>query len=124
MSLTAPPEREVKAGIELLKALGLRSGGVEFISCPSCGRCKIDLISTAQQVERELEGFKGDITVAVMGCVVNGPGEASRADYGIAGGDGEGVIFKKGQVVKKVKTELLVSELMKLIMEGSKTQWA
>ncbi len=124
VSLTAPPEREVKAGIELLKALGLRSGGVEFISCPSCGRCKIDLISTAQQVERELEGFKGDITVAVMGCVVNGPGEASRADYGIAGGDGEGVIFKKGQVVKKVKTELLVSELMKLIMEGSKTQWA
>jgi (E)-4-hydroxy-3-methylbut-2-enyl-diphosphate synthase len=124
VSLTAPPEREVKAGIELLKALGLRSGGVEFISCPSCGRCKIDLISTAQQVERELEGFKGDITVAVMGCAVNGPGEASRADYGIAGGDGEGVIFKKGQVVKKVKTELLVSELMKLIMEGSKTQWA
>ena len=124
VSLTAPSEREVKAGIELLKALGLRSGGVEFISCPSCGRCKIDLISTAQQVERELEGFKGDITVAVMGCVVNGPGEASRADYGIAGGDGEGVIFKKGQVVKKVKTELLVSELMKLIMEGSKTQWA
>lgn len=124
VSLTAPPEREVKAGIELLKAMGLRSGGVEFISCPSCGRCKIDLISTAQQVERELEGFKGDITVAVMGCVVNGPGEASRADYGIAGGDGEGVIFKKGQVVKKVKTELLVSELMKLIMEGSKTQWA
>lgn len=124
VSLTAPPEREVKAGIELLKALGLRHGGVEFISCPSCGRCKIDLISTAQQVERELEGFKGDITVAVMGCVVNGPGEASRADYGIAGGDGEGVIFKKGQVVKKVKTELLVSELMKLITEGSKTQWA
>ncbi len=118
VSLTAPPEREVKAGIEILKAVGLRHGGVEFISCPSCGRCKIDLIGTAREVERRLEGFKGDITVAVMGCVVNGPGEASRADYGIAGGDGEGVLFKKGKTVKKVKTEHLVDELMMMIEEG------
>ena len=118
VSLTAPPEREIKAGIEILRAVGLRRGGVEFISCPSCGRCKIDLIGTASQVERELQGYKGDITVAVMGCAVNGPGEASRADYGIAGGDGEGVLFKKGQIVKKVKTEDLVSELMRMIREG------
>ena len=118
VSLTAPPEREVKAGIEILKAAGLRHGGVEFISCPSCGRCRIDLIKTAEEVEHRLAGFKGDITVAVMGCAVNGPGEASRADYGIAGGDGEGVLFKKGKTVKKVKTEQLVDELMAMIEEG------
>ena len=118
VSLTAPPEREIKAGIEILRAAGLRHGGVEFISCPSCGRCRIDLIGTAAEVEERLKGYKGDITVAVMGCVVNGPGEASRADYGIAGGDGEGVLFKKGQIVKKVKTEHLVSELMQMIEEG------
>ena len=118
VSLTAPPEREIKAGLEILKAVGLRHGGVEFISCPSCGRCKIDLIGTAREVERRLEGFKGDITVAVMGCVVNGPGEASRADYGIAGGDGEGVLFKKGKTVKKVPMENLVDELMTMIEEG------
>ncbi len=118
VSLTAPPEREIKAGIEILRAAGLRRGGVEFISCPSCGRCRIDLIGTAAEVERRLQGYKGDLTVAVMGCAVNGPGEASRADYGIAGGDGEGVLFKKGQIVKKVKTEDLVSELMRMIEEG------
>ena len=118
VSLTAPPEREVKAGIEILKAAGLRHGGVEFISCPSCGRCRIDLIKTAEEVERRLAGFDGDITVAVMGCAVNGPGEASRADYGIAGGDGEGVLFKKGKTVKKVKTDMLVDELMAMIKEG------
>ncbi len=118
VSLTAAPEREIKAGIEILKAAGLRHGGVEFISCPSCGRCRIDLIKTASEVEEKLQGYKGDITVAVMGCVVNGPGEASRADFGLAGGDGEGVLFKKGQIVKKVKTEHLVSELISLIEEG------
>lgn len=118
VSLTAPPEREVKAGIEILKAAGLRHGGVEFISCPSCGRCRIDLIKTAEEVERRLAGFDGDIIVAVMGCAVNGPGEASRADYGIAGGDGEGVLFKKGKTVKKVRTDRLVDELMAMIKEG------
>ena len=117
VSLTAPPEREIKAGIEILKAAGLRRGGVEFISCPSCGRCRIDLIKAAGEVEEKLRGYKGDITVAVMGCAVNGPGEASRADFGIAGGDGEGVLFKKGQIVKKVKTEHLVSELMQMISQ-------
>ncbi len=118
VSLTAPPEREVKAGIEILKAAGLRHGGMEFISCPSCGRCRIDLIKTAEEVERRLSDFDGNITVAVMGCAVNGPGEASRADYGIAGGEGEGVLFKKGKTVKKVKTDMLVDELMAMIREG------
>ena len=115
VSLTAPPEREVTAGIAILKAAGLRRGGVEFISCPSCGRCRIDLIRVASEAEERLRGVSRDITVAVMGCAVNGPGEASRADFGIAGGDGEGVLFRKGQVVKKVPNDRLVDELMELI---------
>ena len=118
VSLTAPPEREVKAGIEILKAAGLRKGGVTFVSCPSCGRCRIDLIATASEAERRLQGLDRDITVAVMGCAVNGPGEASRADYGIAGGDGDGVLFRKGQIVKKVPVERLVDELMEMIAAG------
>ena len=115
VSLTAPPEREVTAGIAILKAAGLRRGGVEFISCPSCGRCRIDLIRVASEAEERLRGVRRDITVAVMGCAVNGPGEASRADFGIAGGDGEGVLFRRGQVVKKVPNDRLVDELMELI---------
>ena len=115
VSLTAPPEREVTAGIAILKAAGLRRGGVEFISCPSCGRCRIDLIRVASEAEERLRGIRRDITVAVMGCAVNGPGEASRADFGIAGGDGEGVLFRRGQVVKKVPNDRLVDELMELI---------
>ncbi|MCR5174425.1 MAG: flavodoxin-dependent (E)-4-hydroxy-3-methylbut-2-enyl-diphosphate synthase [Oscillospiraceae bacterium] len=115
VSLTAPPEREVTAGIAILKAAGLRKGGVEFISCPSCGRCRIDLIGVASEAERRLRNVRRDITVAVMGCAVNGPGEASRADFGIAGGDGEGVLFRKGQIVKKVPNDRLVDELMMLI---------
>ena len=103
------------AGIAILKAAGLRKGGVEFISCPSCGRCRIDLIGVASEAERRLRNVRRDITVAVMGCVVNGPGEASRADFGIAGGDGEGVLFRKGQIVKKVPNDRLVDELMMLI---------
>ena len=118
VSLTAPPEREVTAGIMILRAAGLRRGGVELISCPSCGRCRIDLIETAQRVEEALSGYSGDITVAVMGCVVNGPGEASRADFGIAGGDGEGVLFKRGKIVKKVSNSELVPELLRMIEEG------
>ncbi|MCQ2451818.1 MAG: flavodoxin-dependent (E)-4-hydroxy-3-methylbut-2-enyl-diphosphate synthase [Oscillospiraceae bacterium] len=121
VSLTAEPEKEIKAGLEILKAAGLRRGGVEFISCPTCGRTKINLIETASEVERRLQGCKKDITVAVMGCVVNGPGEASRADYGIAGGDGEGVLFRKGQTIKKVPMEHLVDELMALIEENEGT---
>jgi (E)-4-hydroxy-3-methylbut-2-enyl-diphosphate synthase len=117
VSLTAPPEREVKAGIAILKALGLRKSGVDLISCPTCGRTKIDLIPMAEEVERRLEKISRPITVAVMGCAVNGPGEAKRADFGIAGGDGDGVLFKKGEVVGKAPMDRLVDELFKLIDE-------
>lgn len=117
VSLTAPPEREVRAGIELLKAAGLREDGVTFISCPSCGRCNIDLIKIAGEVEEKLAGCKKNITVAVMGCAVNGPGEASAADYGLAGGNGEGVLFMKGEIVRKVPMDTLADELIRLINE-------
>ncbi|MBQ8974714.1 MAG: flavodoxin-dependent (E)-4-hydroxy-3-methylbut-2-enyl-diphosphate synthase [Oscillospiraceae bacterium] len=115
VSLTADPEREVVAGVSLLKALGLRKSGVNIISCPTCGRTKIDLISIAAEAERRLVDCKRDITVAIMGCAVNGPGEASRADYGIAGGDGEGVVFRKGQILKKAPMDKLVDELIALV---------
>ncbi|MCL2046480.1 MAG: flavodoxin-dependent (E)-4-hydroxy-3-methylbut-2-enyl-diphosphate synthase [Oscillospiraceae bacterium] len=114
VSLTAPVENEVAAGLAILKALNLRQG-YELISCPTCGRCKIDLVSIAHEVEGRLLALDRDITVAVMGCAVNGPGEASRADYGIAGGDGAGVIFAKGEVVKTVPMENLVEELFSII---------
>ena len=115
VSLTSDPVQEIKVAKEILKALNLRKGGVEFVSCPTCGRTQIDLINIAQQVEKRLESINKDIKVAVMGCVVNGPGEAREADIGIAGGKGEGIIFKKGVVIKKVKEEDLVEELMKEI---------
>ncbi len=115
VSLTAPPEREVKAGLAILRALGLRRAGPELISCPTCGRCRIDLIGIAGEVEKRLEGIGRDMTVAVMGCAVNGPGEARRADFGIAGGDGEGVLFRKGEIVGKAPMDRLVDELFKLI---------
>ncbi|MBQ8929302.1 MAG: flavodoxin-dependent (E)-4-hydroxy-3-methylbut-2-enyl-diphosphate synthase [Oscillospiraceae bacterium] len=115
VSLTADPEREVVTGVSLLKALGLRSGGVNIISCPTCGRTKIDLIAIASQAEARLASCKKDITVAIMGCAVNGPGEAARADYGIAGGDGEGVVFRKGKILKKVPMERLLDALMEEI---------
>ena len=114
VSLTAPPESEIEAGVAILRSLGLRKGH-ELISCPTCGRCGIDLIPIAREVEQRLEALCLDITVAVMGCAVNGPGEASRADYGIAGGDGEGVIFRKGAIHKKVLTGSLIEELFLLI---------
>jgi (E)-4-hydroxy-3-methylbut-2-enyl-diphosphate synthase len=115
VSLTADPEREVVAGIEILKALELRSGGVRVVSCPSCGRCKIDLIHIAEEVEGRLKGMERDMTVAVMGCVVNGPGEARRADYGVAGGDGEGLIFRRGEVILKAGMAEIVDKLIELI---------
>ncbi len=114
VSLTADPVREVEAGIDLLKALGLR-GGVKIVSCPTCGRTKIDLISIASEVEKRLAGCKKDITVAVMGCAVNGPGEAREADVGIAGGDGCGLIFKKGEIVRRVPESGLIDGLMEEI---------
>ena len=115
VSLTSDPIEEIKVAKEILKSLGLRKGGLELISCPTCGRTQIKLIEIANEVEKRLENINKDIKVAVMGCVVNGPGEAREADIGIAGGRGEGIIFKKGQIVKKCKEEDLVDELMKEI---------
>ena len=118
VSLTAEPEREVAAGIAVLKAAGRRTGGVRFVSCPTCGRTQIDLISLAKEVEARLAGVQRDVTVAVMGCAVNGPGEAREADFGVAGGKGEGLLFMKGQIVRKVPYEAIADELMKLIEEN------
>ena len=115
VSLTADPVREVSVGIAILKAAGLRPGGVKFVSCPTCGRTEIDLISLASEVEEKLRGIKRDITVAVMGCVVNGPGEAREADYGIAGGKGRGLLFKKGEVLGTYPYEELCQRLLALI---------
>ena len=115
VSLTADPVREVSAGIAIVKAAGLRPGGVKFVSCPTCGRTEIDLISLASEVEARVKDMKRDITVAVMGCVVNGPGEAREADYGIAGGKGKGLLFKKGEVLGTYPYGELCERLIQLI---------
>ena len=115
VSLTADPVREVSAGIAIVKAAGLRPGGVKFVSCPTCGRTEIDLIGLATQVEQRVRDIPRDITVAVMGCVVNGPGEAREADYGIAGGRGKGLLFKKGVVIGTYPYERLCDALLELI---------
>ena len=122
VSLTADPVEEVRAGIAILKAAGLRTGGVKFVSCPTCGRTEIDLIGLAKQVESLVSGLDRDITVAVMGCVVNGPGEAREADYGIAGGKDKGLLFKKGQVVGTYPYERLCQALMELIESDEERQ--
>ncbi len=114
VSLTADPVREVYAAKDILKACGIGSGAV-IVSCPTCGRTKIDLISLAKKVEERLKDIDKPIKVAVMGCAVNGPGEAREADIGIAGGCGEGLIFKKGEILKKVPENMLLEELMKEI---------
>ncbi len=113
VSLTADPVKEIYAAKDILKALDLRTDGIQFVSCPTCGRTKIDLISIATEVENRLRDCKKNIKVAVMGCAVNGPGEAREADIGIAGGDGTGLIFKKGEIVKKVPENELIDELIK-----------
>ena len=115
VSLTGDPVDEIYAAKEILKDLGMRKFGIEFVSCPTCGRTQIDLISIAKEVEQKCKNIDKNIKVAVMGCVVNGPGEAKEADIGIAGGKGEGLIFKKGEILRKVPEEILVSELMKEI---------
>lgn len=112
VSLTADPVEEVRAGIDLLRALGLRQDGPRLVSCPTCGRTSIDLIGIAQEVEKRLQAVRKPLTVAVMGCVVNGPGEAREADIGLAGGDGRAAIFKKGQVVRTVDEADAVDALM------------
>ena len=119
VSLTADPVEEVSAGIAILKACGLRSGGAKVISCPTCGRTQIDLIAAANEVEQRLASCRRDITVAVMGCVVNGPGEAREADYGLAGGRGEAALFKKGEIVGKVPESDMVNALMKMIEQDT-----
>ncbi|NLV76118.1 MAG: flavodoxin-dependent (E)-4-hydroxy-3-methylbut-2-enyl-diphosphate synthase [Tissierellia bacterium] len=115
ISLTGDPVEEVKVGREILRSLGLLEEGIELISCPTCGRTNIDLIRLVSKVEEELKHIKKPLKVAIMGCPVNGPGEAREADIGIAGGKGEGIIFKKGKVIKKVKEEYLIDELIKEI---------
>lgn len=111
VSLTGDPLEEIKSAKLILKTLGLRKGGIEVVSCPTCGRTKIDLIGLANQVENMVADIPLDIKVAVMGCVVNGPGEAKEADIGIAGGIGEGLLIKKGEIIKKIKEEQLLSVL-------------
>ncbi len=115
VSLTDDPVKEVESGIRILKAIGLRKGGVRIVSCPTCGRTKIDLVGIAKEAEKRLANINKDITVAIMGCVVNGPGEAKEADIGLAGGDGCGVIFKNGELLKKVPENALLDELMEEI---------
>jgi len=117
VSLSADPVEEVYAARDILKALGIRQEGPDLIACPTCGRTRIDLIGLVEEVERRLKGVEKPITVAVMGCAVNGPGEASAADVGIAGGDGMGLLFRRGEIVKKVPQAELVDELFALIEE-------
>ena len=112
VSLTRDPVEEVRIGFEILRALGIRQRGPELISCPTCGRCRIDLFKIAEQTEKALLERSAKIKVAIMGCVVNGPGEAKEADIGIAGGDGKGILFKKGKVIRKIDQDCLVKELL------------
>lgn len=112
VSLTRDPVEEIRTGYEILRALGIRSRGPELISCPTCGRCKIDLFKIAEQVENALLERSSQIKVAIMGCAVNGPGEAKEADIGIAGGDGKGILFKKGKVIRKIDQDKLVDQLL------------
>ncbi len=116
VSLTENPTEEVHAGFDILKAMGLRKNGVNFVSCPTCGRCKIDLISLAHKVEERFKNLNKPITIATMGCPVNGPNEAKDADYGIAGAIGEGYIFKKGELIKKIPEENLLDEFEKIVL--------
>ena len=119
VSLTGSPLEEIKSAKLILKTLGLRKGGIEVVSCPTCGRTRIDLIGLANQVENMVADIPLDIKVAVMGCVVNGPGEAREADIGIAGGVGEGLLIKKGEVIKKVKEEELLDTLREELLHWS-----
>ena len=115
VSLTADPVSEIAAGFDILKAVGIKTDCPQIVSCPTCGRTKIDLISLAEQVEQRLQNCNKPIKVAVMGCVVNGPGEAKEADIGVAGGDGCGMLFKHGEILRKVKEDEIVDELLKEI---------
>ena len=118
VSLTENPVEEVSAGFDILKSLGLRERGVNFVSCPTCGRTQIDLIGLAKQVEERFKNFDKPITIATMGCAVNGPGEAKHADFGIAGGVGEGIVFKKGEIIAKVPENQLLEKLEEIIRKS------
>jgi (E)-4-hydroxy-3-methylbut-2-enyl-diphosphate synthase len=117
VSLTGDPVEEVRVGYQILRALNIRRRGVEIISCPTCGRCEVDLTRLVERVERDVERIAMPLTVAIMGCVVNGPGEAKEADIGIAGGKGVGVLFRKGKVVRKLKEKDFVPVLLKEIQK-------
>ena len=119
VSLTGDPQEEIKSAKLILRTLGLRTGGIEVVSCPTCGRTQIDLISLANQVENMVADIPLSLKVAVMGCVVNGPGEAKEADLGIAGGIGEGLLIKKGQVIRKVPEDQLLSVLREELLNWS-----
>ena len=118
VSLTADPVEEIYAAKDILKACGLRKNGIEIISCPTCGRCNIDLINTVNQVYEKLKNCNKDLKIAIMGCIVNGPGEAREADIGIAGGKNEGILFKKGEIISKIPgdnlVECLINEINKM----------
>ena len=122
VSLTGDPMDEVRVGYEILRALNIRKRGVEIISCPTCGRCEVDLTRLVQKIERAVKKITTPLTVAIMGCVVNGPGEAKEADIGIAGGKGVGVLFKKGKVVRKLKEKDFVSVLLREVYEMTKEE--
>ena len=120
VSLTETPIEEVRAGFDILKSIGLRERGVNFVSCPTCGRTQIDLISLAKKVEERFKDLNAPITIATMGCAVNGPGEARRADFGVAGGIGEGYIFKKGEIIARVPENQILEKLEEIIRKSYK----
>jgi (E)-4-hydroxy-3-methylbut-2-enyl-diphosphate synthase len=117
VSLTGGPMEEVHVGYAILRALNIRKRGIEIISCPTCGRCEVDLTRLVEKVERAVKKIVTPLTVAIMGCVVNGPGEAKEADIGIAGGKGMGILFKKGKVIKKVREKDFTSVLLREVQE-------
>jgi (E)-4-hydroxy-3-methylbut-2-enyl-diphosphate synthase len=120
VSLTGDPVDEVRVAYDILKSLGLRNRGINFVSCPTCGRCQIDLIPVAEEVERRLADLDSNVTVAVMGCAVNGPGEAREADFGIAGGRGEGLLFKNGEIIRKVPAAQLADALVEEVQRAAR----
>ena len=122
VSLTGDPVDEVRVGFEILKSLNLRQHGVNFVSCPTCGRCQINLIDVANEVEQRLKGVEAPFTVAVMGCIVNGPGEAREADFGIAGGKGEGLLFRHGEIVRKVPEAEMADALVEEVLKAVKSE--
>ncbi len=118
VSLTAPPYDEVRVAYEILSTLGIRKHGINLVSCPTCGRCTVNIQGIARKLQKRIEGIEKPLTVAVMGCAVNGPGEAREADFGVAGSKGEGLLFKKGKVVKKVRETEMLDELIRMIKEA------